>query len=317
MAVRLILDTDIDTDCDDAGALAVLHALADRGEVELLGVVCDIPYLPTAQTVMAINGYFGRPQIPVGLWAGEALESSPRYASYRAMLAAIQANGWRRYNESIGLDYVGGHPAQPEEGLALYRRLLAAQPDHSVVIVAVGLLTALQSLLASAADDCSPLSGRQLVALKVKQLVSMGAGSFPQGKDVFNWEMDRAAAAAVLNHWPAPLAISEWGETVLTGASLAARLRPQNPVRRAYEIHLGGSGRSRPSWDQLAVLYGVRGACDYFHEITDHDIRYDAQTGTHTWQRAAGDQPGRIYLDRHAADEVLAAVVEALMTAKP
>ncbi len=34
--VHVILDTDIGSDCDDAGALAVLHALADRGEVEIL-----------------------------------------------------------------------------------------------------------------------------------------------------------------------------------------------------------------------------------------------------------------------------------------
>ena len=31
--VKLILDTDMSGDCDDAGALALLHALADRGRV--------------------------------------------------------------------------------------------------------------------------------------------------------------------------------------------------------------------------------------------------------------------------------------------
>ena len=39
--VRLIFDTDMANDCDDAGALAVLHALADLGEVEILAIVTN------------------------------------------------------------------------------------------------------------------------------------------------------------------------------------------------------------------------------------------------------------------------------------
>jgi len=37
--VPVILDTDIGTDVDDAGALAVLHALASRGEARILAVM--------------------------------------------------------------------------------------------------------------------------------------------------------------------------------------------------------------------------------------------------------------------------------------
>ncbi len=37
--VRVILDTDMASDCDDAGALAVLNALADCGEAEIVAVV--------------------------------------------------------------------------------------------------------------------------------------------------------------------------------------------------------------------------------------------------------------------------------------
>ncbi|MEP1642867.1 MAG: nucleoside hydrolase, partial [Rhodopirellula bahusiensis] len=39
--VKLILDTDMSGDCDDAGALPLLHALADRGECEILAVVTN------------------------------------------------------------------------------------------------------------------------------------------------------------------------------------------------------------------------------------------------------------------------------------
>lgn len=316
MVESLILDTDIDTDCDDAGALAVLHALSDRGEVNLLGVICDIPYLHTAQAAMAINTYYGRPQIPVGLWSGEDLETSPRYRKYRDMLEKVKTIGWRRYNDTIGPNFANNHPAQPENGIVLYRRLLSEQPDHSVTIVAIGLLTALQSLLASSPDQYSPLTGFQLVQTKVSKLVTMGVGSFPQGKDVFNWDMDREATGAVLNNWPTSLAVSEWGDAVLTGARLADHTRPENPVRLAYEIQLGGPGRNRSSWDQLAVLYGVRGACDYFREVKGYQIQYDAQTGEHLWHPVAENDLSQIYLDRKASDETLAQIIESLMLHK-
>lgn len=38
-AVKIIFDTDMHTDCDDAGALAVLHALADNWECDILAVI--------------------------------------------------------------------------------------------------------------------------------------------------------------------------------------------------------------------------------------------------------------------------------------
>ena len=45
--------------------------------------------------------------------------------------------------------------------------MLSAQPDRSVAISSVGLLTNLAALLRSGPDDNSPLDGRALVAQKV------------------------------------------------------------------------------------------------------------------------------------------------------
>ena len=43
----IILDTDIDTDVDDVGAVACLHALADMGEAEIVGTFVSSLY-PTS-----------------------------------------------------------------------------------------------------------------------------------------------------------------------------------------------------------------------------------------------------------------------------
>lgn len=52
------------------------------------------------------------------------------------------------------------------EGYKLLRKLLASQPDNSVVFIAVGPETNLSRLLRSEADEYSPLDGKSLVAQK-------------------------------------------------------------------------------------------------------------------------------------------------------
>ena len=64
--VRVILDTDLGIDVDDAGALAVLHALADRGEARILATVANVndPYRPRRarrhQHLLRSSGHPGR-----------------------------------------------------------------------------------------------------------------------------------------------------------------------------------------------------------------------------------------------------------------
>jgi hypothetical protein len=41
--VHLIIDTDLFSDTDDAGALAIANAAQDNGKVDLLGVMVDTP----------------------------------------------------------------------------------------------------------------------------------------------------------------------------------------------------------------------------------------------------------------------------------
>lgn len=63
--VKIIFDSDIGGDCDDAGALCLLHRLCDKGEAELLATThCfDSPYL--AGCMDAINTFNNR-KVPVG-----------------------------------------------------------------------------------------------------------------------------------------------------------------------------------------------------------------------------------------------------------
>ena len=65
--VNIIFDTDIDSDVDDAGAMALLHSYVQQGKVNLLAVVgcCNSGY--AAPCIDAINTYYGLPDVPVGI----------------------------------------------------------------------------------------------------------------------------------------------------------------------------------------------------------------------------------------------------------
>jgi purine nucleosidase len=58
---KVIIDTDLDSDVDDVGALAMLYNLHHAGIIELLGVIVtsDDPYAPVCAS--ALNTYYELP----------------------------------------------------------------------------------------------------------------------------------------------------------------------------------------------------------------------------------------------------------------
>src|SRR5438093_12506916 len=79
--LKVIFDTDMDGDNDDVAAAAILHAFADAGRVQVLamGVVSRCPHSPA--WLDAINTYYGRGEIPIGVYKGTAVaEAASPYA---------------------------------------------------------------------------------------------------------------------------------------------------------------------------------------------------------------------------------------------
>ena len=72
--VKIIFDTDIGWDCDDAGTLAMLHRLCDKGEAELLAVTHCFATPYVAGCIDAINRFYGR-EVPVGINYSEIREN--------------------------------------------------------------------------------------------------------------------------------------------------------------------------------------------------------------------------------------------------
>ena len=74
-APGLIYDTDICGDCDDVLALGMIHALQLRGACKLLAVTVSVDNDLAAPFVNAVNTFYGRGDIPIGV-VGKGARSS-------------------------------------------------------------------------------------------------------------------------------------------------------------------------------------------------------------------------------------------------
>ena len=261
--VKVILDTDMGgggcQDCDDVGTLAIANALADSGEVELLAVVLNTRAAEAAKTIGVLQRYYGRENVPVGIYRPE--EDSPDFLTWAHPYTKLLSQGWESGVEMDDL------PSSVE----VYRRTLAAQPDHSVVVVSVGTLTNLAGLLKSGADAHSSLTGADLLTSKVSRLAIMG-GRYPSGAECNFMECDpwencdwvTRSSAFVADQLPRSLEViyvgQEIGFQIMHGGALSYCAPETSPVRAAYVEFLGGPYRDRFSWDPLTLLVGVRGA---------------------------------------------------------
>lgn len=271
--VRLILDTDLGPDYDDVGAMALMHALADSGQVQILATLSSNADERVVPCIEVINAYFNRPEIPVG-----ATKSS----------TAASLTTWHKEKWTDALPARYPHPtdktSDAPDAVAVYRQLLSQQPDSSVVICTIGFLTNLKELLRSEGDAYSPLSGKELVARKVKRLVAM-AGGFPQGRE-FNVYCDLESSKVVAEEWPTEILFSgfEIGEKILTGKKLVAMPTERSPVKEAFALSFAeGDPDGRMSWDQTAVLVAIKGYAPYFDIERGHFKLADAE-GNNDWE---------------------------------
>ncbi len=329
----VILDTDMNEDVDDAGALAVLHALADRGRAEILGITYCTSARWGVSAVRAVNRWYGRPDIPVGAFSrpgfldehadlsyirflaeaygpGECGSASggpePAAAPARAATAPLnypEANSWPAQS--------GTAPEAAPEAVGLLRRLLAGRGRADAVLVGIGPMPNLAALLDSGPDGASPLSGPDLVRRSVRKLVLM-CGRIPEGIE-YNLRQDPGAARRVLAGWPTPVVIcdGELGGSLQAGARFCRKAPRGNPVRTAYLLH--AVGLDWACYDQAAVLAAVTGT-RYFRFSAPGRLEVDKE-GSGRW--VAVPTGNHRYLEARFDPADLSRLVEDLMLAPP
>lgn len=259
--VKLIFDTDMGNDVDDAMALALIHEFADRGEAELLAVTLSKDNPWAAAYVDAVNTFYGRPDLPIGIVKGG---KTPDDGKFVRIISERKANGKLVYPRDIGPDMKSDLP----DATDLLRATLATQPDASVTLISVGFLTNMARLLQSKPDAHSTLAGTDLVKAKVNVYVAMAGAFSGVRQPEYNVFIDVEASRFVLANWPGPLIASgfEIGFAILYPALSIERdyaYAPDHPVAEAYRLY-DKMPHDRPTWDLTAVLYAVHPDRGYF-----------------------------------------------------
>ncbi len=253
--VRIILETDIGNDVDDALALGLAYSYLNAGKIDLLAICINKEGSAPGEFTDIMNTYYGHPEIPIGIIKGGAdcEDDAVNYA--KAVVEMKDEDGVPAFKRSIS-DF----DSLPEAH-KLYRKILSAQEDNSVVIVSVGFSTNLIKLLETEGDEYSPLDGKELVSKKVRQLVTM-AGNFenPDAHEYNVWK-DIPAAKIIFEQWPTPVVTSpfELGiQTCYPATSIENDFAPLNPIVEAYKSYLP-MPYDRPMWDPTALMYAVEG----------------------------------------------------------
>ena len=338
--VKVIFDTDMITDFDDVGALACLHALADAGECEILATVSSTRGNASVGAIEVINHYYGRGDLPVGSPKGMGVMGDRAGAKEKvdpkAPLGEKTGNdgGHYKYRKLLA-DYPGWYrhadADDAPDANETYRRVLAAQPDKSVVICSVGFITNMRRLLETKPDAISPLDGKALVAKKVKVWVAM-ACQYPFGQE-YNARWDHESSRIAFANWPTPIVFSDakYGKDCFAGRAVAEMKAERCPVKDVFSGNIpsreeirkdsakwlrrgyGMGGRS--AWDETAVLVAVRGIEPYFNAERG-TFRMVGNKGDNEWAPDAENGP-HIRITEKVSKFEVARVIDELMTRPP
>jgi pyrimidine-specific ribonucleoside hydrolase len=300
--IPVIFDTDFGPDYDDVGAIALLHAFADSGYIDILATGASCKHKNVAAALSVFNMYFNRPDLPIGTVKGKAVDI-PDHQHWTDSVIARYPHKIRSNDET-------------PDAVAVYRRQLSGQRDHSVTIVTVGFFTNMARLLQSGPDSISTLSGMELIKRKVKHLVSM-AGRFPKGWE-FNVDQDPGSSKFVFENWPTPILFSgfEIGMKIHCGIPLIHNGAIRNsPVKDAFAISIPQAAEDsagRMSWDETAVLIAVKGWKPFYTLVPGRMAC--AADGSDSWDSTGS---GHFYIREKVPPANVEALINGLIQHQP
>ncbi len=253
--MNIIFETDMGNDVDDALAIDMLYKYNRQGRINLMAVMLNKEGEFPPMYIDLLNTWYKQKRIPIGLSprAGQSMVAGANYT--QVVCEKKNEKGKPLYKHSIK-DYSKLLPA-----VMLYRKLLAKAEDASVTIVSVGFSTNLALLLDTEADEYSPLTGKELIAKKVKRLVTMAGHIQNPEFAEYNVVNDVKACQRVFAEWPTPIYMSpfELGLQICYPAHSIENdftWVPHHPIVDSYKAYLPKI-EDRPTWDLTAVLYAI------------------------------------------------------------
>jgi inosine-uridine nucleoside N-ribohydrolase len=297
--INVIFDTDMCLGDDDGMALAIVHALHDRHEANLVAVTVGLDEKWCAPYASVLNTFYGRPDVPIG-----TIKNGLSFKATREKIsnAVPQIKRKRKRPDESFVQLIlerknpDGSPIYPHrltdgsqapEAVFLLRKTLADQPDDSVVMIQVGNSANFAALLDSRPDLSSDLSGLDLIKKKVRFL-SVMAGTFQDmeysgstlSKGIgINIVEDVSSAQKIFSKWPTPIIASggEIGEAIrIPGFSIERDFLyvSNHPISESYryvctlkvqaDSPTANCPHDHTTFDLTATLYALRPDRNYF-----------------------------------------------------
>ena len=259
LPISIIFETDMGNDVDDALALDMLFKYQEAGRINFLMIGTNKKSEYSAGYLDIMNTWYGH-TIPIGVVTkGSEIDNVDNF---------IRATCELKKGDQPVFERTIKNYEQFPEAVNLYRQILAKQPDSSVCIVSVGFSTNLAQLLDTPADQHSPLTGKELIARKVKLLSTMMGHFTDSNFREFNINCDIPAAQKVINEWPTEIIVSpyEVGDAILYPASSIENdfnWGMPHPLVVGYENYLQ-MPYDRQTWDLTSLLYVAENDKNFF-----------------------------------------------------
>lgn len=251
--VPVIFDTDMGNDVDDVIALDLLFKYQDEGKINLLALMSSKIDKGSAEFLDLMKTWYGYSKIPIGVVRhGASGGNEPNYG-YRVW--QMKDGAGKPLFKTTTKDF-----SRLPDAHTLYRKILSRAADNSVVVISVGFSTNLARLLLTGADQYSSLTGRELVAKKVKYF-SLMAGGILNPVPEYNVKIDIPSAQMLFSLSPVPIVTSPFdvGNQVKYPAAAIENnfgWAPVHPLVEAYKAYMK-MPYDRPMWDPTAVIEGV------------------------------------------------------------
>lgn len=316
-AERVVLDTDMGNDSDDALALVMLYKYEEdgKGKLECIAINKDNPKSAVATDIIA--QYYGRGDIPICRIAPSTGVSKGNGWFLKELADARKPDGSTLFKRKITEE------TPMPEAVRHLRQVLANAPDKSISYISIGFLTNIANLLKSQPDDISPLNGKELFEKKVKVLSLMGAEFLPQENPdpkkcnpEFNVSSDIKSSKYVFENCPVDIVFSghEVGVSILYPHKMALERFGgcDNPVMLAYDV-VAINGRKQnpknltlPTYDLTSVLYifepelfklSERGTVSIYNEKGVARFTKNPN-GRHRYMRVGSNEERKKILDR-------------------
>ena len=297
MIKQIFIDTDMGSDCDDVAAVAIMAHFHKLGKINLLGV----------------SHTSANPRVV------EYLDMVCRFYGYKTKNLATASKEWgigefrEGFFDDVLKDFSYGAPESGLNAVQLMRKQLAKVKDAT--ILCIGPLNNMSRFLDSPPDEISPLSGKEILAQNVKEVVAMG-GIFADKRYAFygetfdveyNIKSDVYSSKNFIENCPAKMTFVEFelGYNVKTFADTVASML-ETPIKRAYKLF---KVDSRESWDVIAALYCLFGENGYYRASADGECVVEDNGKTNFYEKQGGKHR---YLIETASKESIVAYVRGI-----